>query len=360
VIAICPTLKDSFVVDAFPDANYGSDTYISIYEGLLPGDKQRGVVYFDLSSIKSGSIINSSTLTFPNNSNDGDVTVDFIPIIKDWEEMTVTWNSPWTSPGIDYNSPNKVTALIKAWPDITVIDVTSLLKYWIEQGHNNYGIAIIGFTNDHEVSFLSKDSGSGPEVQLKLEVNYTEQNNQRGGVNMKTRVELTLGGGDIIIYPGTVNEANLGYVKECAFVPEKEIAWFLANVPQTEVEGIPIRISFGLRFKWHQINSKNMAIALGVSESLIDKTTYADKDIVPLGLNSDIPKMPYRFVHTRRDGKQIIIDIYSGMVGAPSEMGFPETEFFGAETAIKALAVEGAETNYEYGQIILPRSEEVS
>ena len=171
----------------------------------------------------------------------------------------------------------------------------------------------------------------------------------------KSRVQLTLGGGDIIAYPGTVNEANLGYVTECSFVPEKEIAWFLANVPQGEVEGIPIRISFGLTFNWHQVNSQNMAIALGIDENLIDTSSDAFYDIVPLGTNSNIPKIPYRFVHDRRDGYQIIIDIYNGIVGEPSEMGFPETEYFGTTTAIKALQLEGAQTNYEYGQLKIPK-----
>lgn len=172
---------------------------------------------------------------------------------------------------------------------------------------------------------------------------------------MKDRRQLTLGGGDLFIYPGTVNEYNLGYITEVAFVPEKEIAWFLANTPQTEVEGIPIKISFGLTFKWHQINSTNMATSLGISESLVDTTTYSDKDIVPLGLSSDIPKLPYRFIHNRRDGKQIIVDLYYAAIGEPGEMGFPETEYFGAETALRGLTVEGAQPGYEYGQITVPK-----
>ena len=171
----------------------------------------------------------------------------------------------------------------------------------------------------------------------------------------KSRIQLTLGGGDIIVYPGTVNEANLGYVTECIFMPEKEIAWFLNGVPQGEVEGIPIRMSFGISFNRHQINSQNMAIAIGISESLIDSSSDANYDIVPLGINSEIPEIPYRFVHNRRDGYQIQIDIYRGIIGEPSEMGFPETEYFGTTTSIKALQVEGAQTNYEYGFIKIPK-----
>ncbi len=171
----------------------------------------------------------------------------------------------------------------------------------------------------------------------------------------KNRVQLTLGGGEIFVYPGTVNERSLGYVTECSFMPEKEIAWFLANVPQTEVEGIPIRISFGLSFNWHQVNAPNMALALGIDESLIDTTTYSTHDVVPLGLANDIPKIPYRFIHNRRDGYQIIIDLYNAAVGEPQEFGFPETEYFGPTCAIKALYVEGAQTNYEYGQIRVPK-----
>lgn len=172
----------------------------------------------------------------------------------------------------------------------------------------------------------------------------------------KDRRQLTLGGGDLILHPDTVNEFNLGYITEAAFVPEKEIAWFLANVPQTEVEGIPIRVSFGMTFNWHQLNSQNVALALGIPDSIVDKTTYPDRDIVPLGLNTDIPKLPYRFTHTRRDGVIIQIDFYYAAIGEPSEMGFPETEYFGTTTAIKALTVEGAQPGYEYGQIIVPQA----
>jgi hypothetical protein len=172
----------------------------------------------------------------------------------------------------------------------------------------------------------------------------------------KNRLELTLGGGDIIIYPDTVNELNLGYVTECVFVPEKEIAWFLAGVPQSEVEGIPIKVSFGLVFKWHQINAQNMAIALGIDPALIDSTSFTQYDIVPLGNSTLIPVTPYRFRHPRRDGFTIEIDLFNAAVGEPSEMGFPETEYFSATTAVKSIADPNAQLNYEHGQVKTPKT----
>ena len=75
------------------------------------------------------------------------LTVTIAPLTTDWDNSSVTWeeaaeDTPWTTPGGDYDLAHAVTATVNEADDsLLSIDITPLFSYWAE--NENHGFIII-------------------------------------------------------------------------------------------------------------------------------------------------------------------------------------------------------------------------
>jgi len=96
--------KCARLIKLYPNNNYGNDDYYTAYN--KDGNNiQNGVNQFDLSDIPAGSTINSATYYLYQKSSYYSSYPHRVLVAKtttNWQESTVTWNSPWTNAGGDY------------------------------------------------------------------------------------------------------------------------------------------------------------------------------------------------------------------------------------------------------------------
>ena len=151
---------DSYVAADAPNNNFGGELNISIgtHTEVL------GFVTFNISSIPSGSIVNSATLRmYPTTLISSD-SVAISRVSGSWSENGVTWNNRpgWNLPVLTSTPPGT----FQWW----TIDVTSIVKKWVEDGATNYGFYLEGSSGIVQVN--SRQSSNKPQ----LLVSYTPTN----------------------------------------------------------------------------------------------------------------------------------------------------------------------------------------
>jgi len=112
VIQPGPEGKDSWVDDAFPDENHGSDTGLFIGKG--PAPTWYSFLEFNLSSIPAGSTINSATLSlyFYSFNLPGPMVASTHRVLGSWGENTITWNNMPVRGGVNFSSPHCLLSLM--------------------------------------------------------------------------------------------------------------------------------------------------------------------------------------------------------------------------------------------------------
>jgi len=167
--ALFPT-DDTFINQNVPDGNMGNVAWLRVrgYSGWAIYT----LIKFDVSSIPSGSIINSATLnlkyrTEPGEGNPVGHTLETHKILNNWNEETVTWN---TQPTHEQTATSSaiVPATSNTWMTWNVInDVQS----FVNGTKTNYGWKIIDIVDSQDIPyFYSKEYNSSIPY---LEINYT-------------------------------------------------------------------------------------------------------------------------------------------------------------------------------------------
>jgi hypothetical protein len=155
---VCPVIKDTWVYAFRPDSNYGKGygwkdltdptkdiTVPKMFLGFGGADKKAVLLQFDLSKLPKGKQAKKAVVKVYNDfaGSAAETKVDARMIMKDWDEMKVTWkNKPgWSSAvvssaalkgGISYGQTGK-------WYEW---DVTKLILAWMVNKRPNYGIAL--------------------------------------------------------------------------------------------------------------------------------------------------------------------------------------------------------------------------
>ena len=104
----------------------------------------RILVRFDLSRVVEENNLDYAEIQFPPfvGTQGEDLTVQGFRLTRDWDEETVTWESPWAIPGGDYDSTGSVA--FRCGPRDTLelhLDITDLFRPLFE-GDPNYGFIL--------------------------------------------------------------------------------------------------------------------------------------------------------------------------------------------------------------------------
>jgi len=135
--AILPVQADTWINQALPSSNYGSDTQLSV--GRVTGNARHTLLKFDTSSLPSSLVVISASLELYSAINllQPDGATDIWPdaIISTWNENTVNWNTrPVTQAMGDLPKAYAVDWL--RW------DVTNIVRGWFSGTILNYGIQL--------------------------------------------------------------------------------------------------------------------------------------------------------------------------------------------------------------------------
>jgi len=192
VTTITPSSADTFLTSGDPGVNYGTSTALRIISGAGV-QPDRIVVKFVLSSIPSGSTINTASLQlYYYDRVVGDPvgrTYTANRVTTDWVEGTcngcnppplgATWTTTdgttnWGTAGGDFTATGAASQTVAATFGYITWDVTTIVKAWIEGGQPNYGFLIKdlnenvgGFT---DAWFYAREQGSSMPI---LTVDYT-------------------------------------------------------------------------------------------------------------------------------------------------------------------------------------------
>jgi hypothetical protein len=163
--------KDSFIHSAFPNKNFGDETYGMI--GKVDDFSVRTYLQFDLSSLSSDSVIVSADLklyqyagTDTENFNIGVYSISDL-----WGEDGITWA---TQPNYDFTpeitiSVSPVNNIWLSW------NIRYLVQAWVEGDINNLGV-LLKKTNEKTgnewINYWTSEYAFDPDLRPKLEITY--------------------------------------------------------------------------------------------------------------------------------------------------------------------------------------------
>jgi len=136
--AILPVQADTWINQALPSTNYGSDTLLNV--GRNAGNARHALLKFDTSSLPSSLVVISASLELYSQINllnapeaANDIYAD--AVIGPWDETAVTWNSkPVTQTMGD--PPSVYSQNWMRW------DVTNIVRGWYSGTIANHGIQL--------------------------------------------------------------------------------------------------------------------------------------------------------------------------------------------------------------------------
>ncbi|MCH8066075.1 MAG: DNRLRE domain-containing protein [Chloroflexi bacterium] len=149
------------------DDNFGADAELTVKADS--GKVKRALVSFDVSSIPSGSTINSATLTLCLSANPGSTrTHELRRITSSWLETVVVWNDQPTASGTVTD-----TITVPTTAQCLTFTVTADVQAWVDGAANNgWRISDQDETTDSgDVNYRSRENGTTNE-RPKLEVVY--------------------------------------------------------------------------------------------------------------------------------------------------------------------------------------------
>ncbi len=166
-MSIIQITQDSELRQSEPDTNFGGD--LSVKVSQMNGQNSNMVIGFDLSAIPAGSQITQANLTLTNVCRNG-VDVMINPILTSWNELQVTWNTPWTTPGGDFNTGISVNTNLAGQAVPTVVDIIPLIQFLINSNNKNAGVIIRAVNPNTEAQIYTRE---GPNSQPALDISFT-------------------------------------------------------------------------------------------------------------------------------------------------------------------------------------------
>jgi hypothetical protein len=181
---------DTYISDVNPTTNYGTAAVLYVGELNVGANILRTLIKFDLSSIPSGALINSATLSFytTGDYSDTDRTWAARRLKRDWVEAQATWNiystgNDWSTAGATHTDDSDLTNMGEATVANNLVNgseiqfalTASEVQKMIDGTYANYGwlIKIKGAELNDSYELGSSGNGtSGLRPKLVIEYSY--------------------------------------------------------------------------------------------------------------------------------------------------------------------------------------------
>ena len=159
--------KDSYISSAFPDSNFGDETYLTIFYQFSATDI-RTAIQFNLDPY-IGVSVDYATLWLYCYAYESPCIAEIFRINGSWDEHTLTWNN---KPGFNHDIVSEAMISPNDWIEI---DVAEIVQSWLSESYANNGFYIWvweGLTLSY-AEFYSSDYTVDPDWRPKLEMGYT-------------------------------------------------------------------------------------------------------------------------------------------------------------------------------------------
>jgi hypothetical protein len=159
-LALCATftmaqsaapLGDTYSSSANPRTNYGNQPTLIVREGA------NTYLQFDLSALPSGASVSKATLRLFVDNVNSNGSFDVYPVQTNWSESTLDYNNQ-PPLGASATGGHPISVNGSNLNDFVMIDVTSLVRQWVNQSVANNGIALVLEGFNGSFSFDSKES----------------------------------------------------------------------------------------------------------------------------------------------------------------------------------------------------------
>ncbi len=170
--------QDSALDGGTFNVRHGTWPYLYVGMNIGYGDTIRSITQFDLAGINPNFPVDKATLYLWLDAYKGgavDGTLAAYEVTSAWPEATMTWKTPWTTPGGDFVNTVVGSApvnknLVGTW---IKIDVTPLVQKWVANPAANHG-ALLRLINESSISRYRFPAREGwwTNHTPKLEVSY--------------------------------------------------------------------------------------------------------------------------------------------------------------------------------------------
>jgi len=239
---------DAALRQAAPDTNFGTQLHVISRDG---DRNARGVLQFDISSLESGSTITGATLylfVYGHESYPAAGRTYWVYRLTQygWVENTVTWNSPWSSPGGDYTETDGANATVPEIGNWMSWNVLALVQDARDDRSDIFNVIIIDSQEDgypggqalYRADFYPKEEETETTLRPKLVIEYTPPPQIIYPVTIQSQEAVgspTIEVEGIQISPVTIPSAEA--VGMPALLYHQSIA--TATIPSAEAVGIP-------------------------------------------------------------------------------------------------------------------------
>jgi hypothetical protein len=179
--------KDTHIYVLSPDTNYSTATQLDFNNLFTPTYNRHILIKFDISSIPSGSTINSAVLNVYGVETDVySGTISAFRVLRNWVDTQATWNiystgNNWGTAGCqntttDRSSSAEDTYIRSAWDGAGWYDfnLTTAVQNWLDSVWENDGVLLqITAGTIADANPYSSEYATNTSLRPTLTVDYT-------------------------------------------------------------------------------------------------------------------------------------------------------------------------------------------
>ena len=178
--------RDTKLLSSAPDSNFGGDAALEL-DGSPDGS---ALLYWDLTSIPSGSIIKAVDITV-NITNGSNHVFNFFEALRSWVESEATWNNyasgqSWQLVGGDGpgDRGSTVLASVSGSKGLKTISLNpagvAVVQSWVDSPASNHGFIVLNYAGASDgLDFSSRENRTAAN-RPKLTTTYTAASQSSG------------------------------------------------------------------------------------------------------------------------------------------------------------------------------------
>lgn len=143
---------------------WGTNTQLRT--NIFPVHEQAIELLFDLSTIQSGSTVNSAILNICRYGGDDTLECEVFRITEDWDELTLI-------DSIAHDDGHPYGQFVITGNGWCTCDITHLVQEWLDATYANYGVVFYGTGGPGSYQYFRSREYSTSGIRPYLEIDYT-------------------------------------------------------------------------------------------------------------------------------------------------------------------------------------------